>query len=385
MNEIAEDVVYVGVNDRQVDLFEGIYRVPNGVSYNSYVIFDEKIAVMDTVDAHFGQEWLKNIAGALRGRQPDYLIVQHMEPDHSANVFAFCEAYPEAVVVGNAKTFVMLEEFFGKLPEHTLKVADGQTLRLGGLRELQFVFAPMVHWPEVMFTYDGKSKTLFSADAFGKFGALDCDEPWEDEARRYYIGIVGKYGVQVQAALKKALALDVARIAPLHGPILCETLGKCVELYQKWSGYVPEDDGVMIAYTSVYGHTEAAARRLYEMLRENGLRNVFLYDIIRSDRSLCVAEAFRHAKIVFATTTYNAGIFPAMSQFIDLLTERNFQNRTVGLIENGSWSPVAAKQMRAKLENCKNLTFTENCVKIRSNLNAESCAQLKALAAELSR
>lgn len=385
MNEIAEDVVYVGVNDRQVDYFEGIYRVPNGVSYNSYVIFDGKIAVMDTVDAHFGAEWLQNVENALRGKKPDYLIVQHMEPDHSANVFAFCEAYPDAVVVGNAKTFVMLEEFFGKLPKHTLKVTDGQTLRLGDLRELKFVFAPMVHWPEVMFTYDGKSKILFTADAFGKFGALDCDEPWEDEARRYYIGIVGKYGAQVQAALKKISSLDVACVAPLHGPVIRETLGACMELYRKWSGYVPEDDGVMIAYTSVYGHTEAAVRLLKKMLHENGLRNVFLYDIIRCDRSLCVAEAFRHGKIVFATTTYNAGIFPAMGEFIDLLTERNFQNRTVGLIENGSWAPVAAKLMKAKLENCKNLAFAENSVKIRSNLNAESCAQLKALAAELSR
>lgn len=384
MEQIASGVYYVGVNDCKIDLFEGIYKVPHGVSYNSYIIADEKIAVMDTVDAHFTEEWLGNVEKILDGREPDYLVVQHMEPDHSASLADFIKKYPSVTVVGNAKTFVMIGEFFGQLPAHTLTVKDGETLSLGS-RKLTFLFAPMVHWPEVMFTYDGASKTLFSADAFGKFGTPDCGEPWADEARRYYIGIVGKYGVQVQAALKKVSAYDIATIAPLHGPVLHETVGECIKLYLQWSGYVPETDGVMIAYCSVYGHTEAAAKLLCEFLYENGLQNVALYDIIRSDKSLCVAQAFRYSKIVLASPTYNAGIFPAMGEFINLLTERNFQSRLVGLIENGTWAPVAAKCMKEKLAVCKNLAFCENSVKIRSNLNAESTAQLRALAMELSR
>ncbi len=384
MKEIAKNVYYVGVNDRKVDFFEGLYKVPNGVSYNSYVIADEKVAVMDTVDADFGGEWLENIRKTLAGRKPDYLIVQHMEPDHSANVKVFADAFPEAVIVGNSKIFVMLSEYFGTdFSERRLVVEDGDTLFLGK-HVLKFVFAPMVHWPEVMFTYDEYAQTLFSADAFGKFGALDCDEDWIDEARRYYIGIVGKFGKQVTAALKKVSALDIKTICPLHGPVLGGDLGKYLSLYVKWASYEPETDGVMIAYTSVYGHTEAAVKALEKELNARGVKTA-VRDLIRSDRSECVAKAFEYGKLVLATTTYNADIFPEMARFIDCLTARNYQKRTVAFIENGTWAPVAAKAMRLKLDKCTDLTFSETSVKIRSSLNSESEEQIKLLADELSK
>ncbi|MBQ7319430.1 MAG: FprA family A-type flavoprotein [Clostridia bacterium] len=379
---ITADIKYIGVDDRKLDLFEGQYPVPNGMSYNSYAIMDEKIAIMDSVDAHFTQEWLDNIKSTLAGRTPDYLVVQHMEPDHSANIESFKAAYPNACIVASAKAFAMMKNFFGtEYADNRLVVGEGDTLSLGK-HTLTFVTAPMVHWPEVIVTYDSTDRVLFSADAFGKFGTPDTDEPWADEARRYYIGIVGKYGAQVQALLKKAAALDIATICPLHGPVLNENLSYYLGLYDTWSSYRPEEDGVLIAYTSVYGHTKEAALRLAQLLRDKG-RTVAVYDLARSDEFAAVADAFRYSKLVLATTTYNADIFPFMRQFIDHLTERGFRSRTVGLIENGSWAPMAAKVMRGMLEKSRDLTFTETTVKILSALNAESEAQLLALAAEL--
>lgn len=383
MKKITEDIYYAGVNDHQVDLFEGQFAVPNGMAYNSYVIMDEKIAVMDTVDVNFGEEWLANVAEILGDRKPDYLVVQHMEPDHSANITKFVEAYPEAKVVGNAKTFQMIENFFGlNLADKQEVVTNNGTLSLGS-HELTFVFAPMVHWPEVMVTYDSKDKILFSADAFGKFGALDVEEDWACEARRYYFGIVGKYGAQVQALLKKAVALDIEKICPLHGPILTENLGYYLDLYQTWSSYGVETEGVMIAYASVYGNTKKAAELLGEELKANGCPRVVVADLAREDMAECIEDAFRHGKLVLATITYNGGVFPFMQTFIDGLKERNFQNRTIGIIENGSWAPVAAKNIKSMMEGCKNLTWTETAVTIKSGVKEETKAQIKALADEL--
>lgn len=380
---ITEDIKYVGVNDRKIDLFEGQYSVPNGMSYNSYVIIDEKIAVMDSVDAAFTEEWLNNIGKVLDGRTPDYLVVQHMESDHSANIVSFINAYPEAKIVSSAKAFVMMKGFFGTdFAEKQVVVGEGSKLNLGK-HELTFVAAPMVHWPEVIVTYDSTDKVLFSADGFGKFGAVDSNEPWADEARRYYIGIVGKYGAQVQALLKKAANLDIEIICPLHGPVLNENLGYYLNLYNIWSSYQPEENGIVIAYTSVYGNTKNAVMLLAEKLKENGCESVKVYDLARTDMAHVVAEAFRYSKLVLATTTYNADIFPFMREFINHLTERNFSNRTVAMIENGSWAPMAAKVMNAMLEKSKNLTFTENNVKILSALNEESTQQLMNLAKEL--
>lgn len=383
MKKITEDIYYAGVNDHQVDLFEGQFAVPNGMAYNSYVIMDEKIAVMDTVDVNFGEEWLANVAEILGDRKPDYLVVQHMEPDHSANITKFVEAYPEAKVVGNAKTFQMIENFFGlNLADKQEVVTNNGTLSLGS-HELTFVFAPMVHWPEVMVTYDSKDKILFSADAFGKFGALDVEEDWACEARRYYFGIVGKYGAQVQALLKKAVTLDIEKICPLHGPILTENLGYYLDLYQTWSSYGVETEGVMIAYASVYGNTKKAAELLGEELKANGCPRVVVADLAREDMAECIEDAFRHGKLVLATITYNGGVFPFMQTFIDGLKERNFQNRTIGIIENGSWAPVATKNIKSMMEGCKNLTWTETSVTIKSGVKDETKAQIKALADEL--
>ena len=383
MKKITEDIYYAGVNDHQVDLFEGQFAVPNGMAYNSYVIMDEKIAVMDTVDVNFGEEWLANVAEILGDRKPDYLVVQHMEPDHSANITKFVEAYPEAKVVGNAKTFQMIENFFGlNLADKQEVVTNNGTLSLGS-HELTFVFAPMVHWPEVMVTYDSKDKILFSADAFGKFGALDVEEDWACEARRYYFGIVGKYGAQVQALLKKAVTLDIEKICPLHGPILTENLGYYLDLYQTWSSYGVETEGVMLAYASVYGNTKKAAELLGEELKANGCPRVVVADLAREDMAECIEDAFRHGKLVLATITYNGGVFPLMQTFIDGLKERNFQNRTIGIIENGSWAPVAAKNIKSMMEGCKNLTWTETSVTIKSGVKEETKAQIKALADEL--
>ena len=383
MKKITEDIYYAGVNDHQVDLFEGQFAVPNGMAYNSYVIMDEKIAVMDTVDVNFGEEWLANVAEILGDRKPDYLVVQHMEPDHSANITKFVETYPEAKVVGNAKTFQMIENFFGlDLADKQEVVTNNGTLSLGS-HELTFVFAPMVHWPEVMVTYDSKDKILFSADGFGKFGALDAEEDWACEARRYYFGIVGKYGAQVQALLKKAAALDIEKICPLHGPILTENLGYYLDLYQTWSSYGVETEGVMIAYASVYGNTKKAAELLGEELKVNGCPRVVVADLAREDMAECIEDAFRHGKLVLATITYNGGVFPFMQTFIDGLKERNFQNRTVGIIENGSWAPIAAKNIKSMMEGCKNLTWAETTVTIKSGVKEETRAQIKALADEL--
>ena len=382
MHYITKDVVYVGVNDHAVDLFEGQYVVPNGMSYNSYVVLDEKVCVFDTVDQHFTHEWLDNVGSALNGRKPDYLIVQHMEPDHSANIDNFVKTYPDVTVVGNAKTFAMMEQFFGCAYENRLVVKDGDTLTTGR-HTFTFVFAPMVHWPEVMVTYDSADKILFSADGFGKFGALDVEEEWACEARRYYIGIVGKYGAQVQALLKKAAGLDIAIICPLHGPILTENLGEYIRLYDLWSSYTPESDGIVIAYTSVYGHTKKAVEALADLLREKGCPAVIVHDLARCDMAEAVEDAFRYNKLVLATTTYNAGIFPFMREFIDHLTERNFQKRTVALIENGTWAPLAAKVMKDMLAPCKGLEFVEPVVKIRSALDAQSREQLEKVAGEL--
>ena len=380
---ITKDVKYIGVNDRKIDLFEGQYIVPNGMAYNSYVILDEKTAVMDTVDANFKDEWLGNLKNALNGKTPDYLIVQHMEPDHSANIVQFMQAYKNAVVVATAKAFVMMKQFFGtEFEDRRIVVKEGDTLTLGA-HTLTFVTATMVHWPEVMVTYDSTDKILFSADGFGKFGALDADEDWACEARRYYVGIVGKYGAQVQALLKKAANLDIEKICPLHGPILTENLGYYIDLYNTWSSYGVETDGVVIAYTSVYGNTKKAAEILAEKLKEKGCPKVAVNDLARCDMAEAVEDAFRYGKLVLATTTYNADIFPFMREFIEHLTERNYQNRTVALIENGSWAPTAAKTMMKMLENSKNITFAQNTVQIKSAVSDENVMQLDALADEL--
>lgn len=380
---ISKDILYVGVNDHQVDLFEGQYVVPNGMAYNSYVILDEKTAVMDTVDRHFGEQWLENVKAALNGRTPDYLVVQHMEPDHSANIARFLEAYPEATVVASAKAFVMMKQFFGTdYADRRMIVSEGSTLCLGK-HTLTFVTAPMVHWPEVIVTYDSYDKVLFSADGFGKFGALDADEDWACEARRYYIGIVGKYGPQVQALLKKAAKLDIAAICPLHGPVLTENLGYYLNLYNIWSSYGVESEGVVIAYCSIYGHTREAVELLADALTRNGCPKVTVTDLARDDMAEAVEDAFRYGKLVLASPTYNADIFPFMKTFIHHLTERNFQNRTVAFVENGTWAPNAAKVMAAMLEKSKNLTFANTTVRILSALNEDSKAQIEALAREL--
>ena len=381
---VTDDIKYVGVNDHQVDLFEGQYVVPRGMAYNSYVILDEKIAVMDTVDQHFGEEWLANLAAVLGDRKPDYLIVQHMEPDHSANITSFLGAYPDAVVIGNAKTFTFMEQFYGKNPSMKKQIVkNGEELCLGK-HVLKFVFAPMVHWPEVMVTYDSTDKVLFSADGFGKFGANDVEDPegWACEARRYYFGIVGKYGLQTQKLLKAAAGLDIQVICPLHGPVLSEDLGYYLGMYDKWSSYTPEEPGVCIAYTSVYGHTKAAAEKLAELLRAKGVK-VAISDLARDDMPEAVEDAFRYDRLVLATTTYNNGIFPFMHTFIEHLTEREYQNRTIAIIENGTWAPVAGKLMKATFEKSKNITFTETTVTIKSALNADSEAALEKLAEEL--
>ncbi|HIY30251.1 MAG TPA: flavin reductase [Candidatus Mediterraneibacter avicola] len=380
---VTETIKYVGVNDHQVDLFEGQYVVPNGMSYNSYVIDDDKIAVMDTVDIHFTHEWLDNVANVLNGRKPDYLIIQHMEPDHSANIANFLKTYPDTTVVATAKAFAMMDCFFSLDPEVKRLVAEnGSSLSLGS-HELTFVFAPMVHWPEVMMTYDSTDKVLFSADGFGKFGALDVEEDWDDEARRYYIGIVGKYGAQVQAVLKKAAGLDIQTICPLHGPVLKEDLGHYIGKYDVWSSYTAESEGIVIAYTSVYGNTRKAVEMLAELLKAKGCPKVIVHDLARCDMSQAVSDAFRYGKLVLATTTYNAEIFPFMKQFIDHLTERNYQKRTIGLIENGSWAPLAAKIMKGMFEKSKNITWLNTTVKIKSAVSAENKEELQAMADEL--
>ena len=383
--EITKDIKYVGVNDHEIDLFEGQYIVENGMAYNSYVVLDEKIAVFDTVDARFTHEWLDNIQNAVDGRKPDYLIVQHMEPDHSANIMNFVKAYPEAKIVASAKAFTMMTQFFGTdFSDKAIIIAEGDTLSLGK-HTLNFVAAPMVHWPEVMVTYDSYDKVLFSADGFGKFGALDVDEDWACEARRYYFGIVGKYGAQVQNLLKKAAGLEIEKICPLHGPVLTENLGYYISLYNTWSSYTVETEGIVIAYTSVYGNTKKAVEKLAEMLKAKGCPKVVINDLARCDMAEAVEDAFRYSKIVLATTTYNAEIFPFMRTFIEHLTERNFQNRVVGLIENGTWAPLAAKVMKSMFEKSKNLVFTDTTVQIKSALSEESNAQLEALAEELCR
>ena len=380
---ITNDIRYIGVNDHQVDLFEGQYIVPNGMAYNSYVIMDDKIAVMDTVDARFGPEWLGNLETVLAGRKPDYLVVQHMEPDHSANIACFMDTYPQAVIVSSPKAFVMIGQFFGtEYADRRIVVQEGDTLALGK-HTLTFVAAPMVHWPEVIVTYDTYDKVLFSADGFGKFGALDANEEWDCEARRYYIGIVGKYGAQVQALLKKAAGLDIATICPLHGPVLTENLGYYLRLYDIWSSYQPEEEGILVAYTSVYGNTKGAAELLTHKLKEKGCPKVVLTDLARSDISENVEKAFRYSKLVLATPTYNGDVFPYMKEFIHHLTERNYQNRTVAFIENGTWSPTAAKVMAKMLEGSKRLTFAETTVTIRSAVNEETIRAIDALAAEL--
>ena len=381
--KITDSIKYVGVNDHQVDLFEGQYKVPNGMSYNSYVILDEKVAVMDTVDAHFTDEWLGNLARVLDGRKPDYLVVQHMEPDHAANVANFMKAYPETTVVANAKTFVMIKNFFElDLEGQKLVVENGSSLSLGN-HTLTFVFAPMVHWPEVMVTYESSEKVLFSADGFGKFGALDVEEDWDDESRRYFIGIVGKYGAQVQALLKKAAALDISIICPLHGPVLTENLGHYIGLYDTWSSYRPEEEGVVIAYTSVYGHTKKAAELLAEKLKAHGAPKVVVYDLARDDMSAAVADAFRYSRLVLATITYNGSIYPFMNDFVTRLVEHNFQNRTVGLIENGSWAPTAARVIKKMMEGSKNIKWLDTTVTIMSAVKQENVEQIEAMAKEL--
>ncbi len=381
---ISEDVKYVGVNDSTIDLFEGQYKVPNGISYNSYVILDEKTAVMDTVDINFSAIWLEKIKAVLGDRKPDYLVVQHMEPDHSASIAEFLKLYPDTTVVGNAKTFVMIKGFFpGLTLTNTLTVKEGDTLTLGS-HTLTFVFAPMVHWPEVMVTYDSKDKILFAADGFGKFGIPDTDEPWADEARRYYIGIVGKYGAQVQALLKKAATLDIEKICALHGPVLSENLGYYLDLYNKWSSYTPEKDGVMIAYASIYGNTKKAAELLYDKLKAKGV-DVIITDLARCDMSKAISDAFAYSKLVLATPTYNADVFPFMRTFIEGLTERNYQKRTVAFIENGAWAPMAAKVMTGMFEKSKEITILDKTVKINCALNDASMAQVDELAEELAK
>ena len=380
---ITQDIRYIGVNDHEVDLFEGQYIVPNGMAYNSYAIIDEKIAIMDTVDARFGDQWMQNITAVLEGRAPDYLVVQHMEPDHSANIMTFTKAYPEAQVVASAKAFAMMKSFYGdEFLTRRIVVGEGSTLSLGR-HQLTFLTAPMVHWPEVIVTYDSTDKVLFSADGFGKFGALDADEDWACEARRYYFGIVGKYGAQVQALLKKAATVDIAVICPLHGPVLSENISYYIDLYNTWSSYGVESEGVMIAYTSVYGNTRRAVERLAELLREAGCPKVVVNDLARCDMAEAVEDAFRYGKLVLATTTYNADIFPFMRTFIDHLTERNYQKRTVAFIENGSWAPMATKVMKGMLEKAKDLKYTDATVKILSAPDAETESALAALAAEL--
>ena len=382
---ITNDIRYIGVNDHDIDLFEGQYIVPEGMAYNSYVIIDEKIAVMDTVSADFGEEWLANLENVLGGRKPDYLIIHHMEPDHSANIDKFVNAYPEATIVGNAKTFEMIDQFFGSgLCKNKLAVKNGDTLSLGR-HELTFIFAPMVHWPEVMMSYDGADKALFSADAFGKFGALDCqDKEWDCEARRYYMGIVAKYGMQVQAVLKKAAALDIKMICPLHGPVLTGDLSHYMSLYDIWSSYGVESEGVCIAYTSVYGNTKRAAELLAKKLEERGCKAA-ISDLARCDMAEAVEDAFRYGKLVLATTTYNADIFPFMRQFIDHLTERNYQNRTIGFIENGTWAPAAAKIMKAMFEKSKNINYIDTTVTLRSAMTEENAEAIERMAEELCR
>ena len=381
--KITDTIKYVGVNDHKVDLFEGQYPVANGMAYNSYVILDEKIAVMDTVDANFTHEWLDNLEKVLDGRKPDYLIVQHMEPDHAANVANFLKVYPDTTVVANVKTFQMIYNFFGlTLEGQKLEVTNGGTLSLGN-HQLTFVFAPMVHWPEVMVTYDSTDKVLFSADGFGKFGALDVEEDWDDEARRYFIGIVGKYGTQVQSLLKVAATLDIQIICPLHGPVLSENLGHYIGLYDTWSSYTPEEEGIVIAYTSVYGHTKKAVDLLADKLRSKGCPKVVVYDLARDDMSLALSDAFRYSKLILATTTYNASIYPFMHDYISRLVEHNFQNRTVGLIENGSWAPLAAKVMREMMAKCKKINWLDTTVKILSAINQDNQDQLEAMADEL--
>ena len=380
---ITDTIKYVGVNDHKVDLFEGQYPVANGMAYNSYVILDEKIAVMDTVDANFTHEWLDKLEQVLDGRKPDYLIVQHMEPDHAANVANFLKVYPDTTVVANVKTFQMIYNFFGlTLEGQKLEVTNGGTLSLGN-HQLTFVFAPMVHWPEVMVTYDSTDKVLFSADGFGKFGALDVEEDWDDEARRYFIGIVGKYGTQVQSLLKVAATLDIRIICPLHGPVLSEDLGHYIGLYDTWSSYTPEEEGIVIAYTSVYGHTKKAVDLLADKLRSKGCPKVVVYDLARDDMSLALSDAFRYSKLILATTTYNASIYPFMHDYISRLVEHNFQNRTVGLIENGSWAPLAAKVMREMMAKCKKINWLDTTVKILSAINQDNQDQLEAMADEL--
>ena len=382
---ITKDIRYIGVNDHQVDLFEGQYVVPSGMSYNSYAIMDEKVAIFDTVDRNFTAQWLDNIRTVLDGRKPDYLIIQHMEPDHSANIANFLKEYPDTTVVSSAKAFTMMGNFFGAdCAPNRLVVGEGSTLCLGA-HTLTFVTAPMVHWPEVIVTYDALDKVLFSADGFGKFGALDVEQDWDDEARRYYIGIVGKYGPQVQALLKKAAGLEISKICPLHGPVLTENLGHYLNLYNLWSSYQPEEEGVVLAYTSVYGNTKAAAELLAKSLSDAGCSKVVVYDLARCDMAQAVADAFRYSKLVLATTTYNADIFPFMKEFIHHLTERSFQNRTVAFVENGTWAPTAAKCMAKMLEGSKNLTFANTTVKILSALSDNSKAQIAALAEELSK
>ena len=383
MKQITSDIFHIGINDRKIDLFEGQYAVPNGMAYNSYVIADEQVAVLDTADGAFRDEWLDETDAALNGRHPDYLIVQHMEPDHSANIAAFLLRYPDTTVVGNAKTFAMLDAFYGAgTGAARLVVKDGDTLSLGR-HTLTFVFAPMVHWPEVMVTYDSADKILFSADAFGKFGTLDADEPWEHEARRYYIGIVGKYGAQVQSLLKKAAALDIAMICPLHGPVLTETISDALRLYDLWSSYRPEEEGVTVAYASIYGHTEEAAQALAEKLAECGVSHVALFDLCRADMAEAVASAFRYPTLVLASVTYNADVFPPMHAYLHALTERGFRARKVALIENGSWAPTAAKVMRTALEGCRDLTFCDTVLTLRSALTEANRETVAALAKEI--
>ena len=383
MKKTTDDIFYVGVDDHEIDLFEGMYHVPDGISYNSYVIVDEKIAITDTVDACFCDKWLKNVREVLGDRQPDYLIIHHMEPDHSANIANFLRVYPNVCVVGNAKTFVMIKEYFDFDIKNTVTVAEGSTISLGK-HSLKFFMAPLVHWPEVMVSYDEYSGTVFSADGFGKFGALDTDQPWDDEARRYYIGIVGKYGVQVQALLKKLTTLNVKRICPLHGPVLEGDLSHYIGLYDTWSSYRPEKpDAVLVAYASVYGHTKEVAQKLAAELKDRGVE-VIVADLARADRAKCVADAFMCGKLVLASPTYNAEIFPPVREFIDCLKERNFRDRTVGFIENGTWAPIAAKLMRERLSGCKDLCFTDAIVKVHAAYSeAENTAEIKALADEM--
>ena len=380
---VTNDIFYVGVNDHDIDLFEGQYVVPNGMAYNSYVIIDEKIAVMDTVDIHFKDEWLQKIKEVLGGKKPDYLVIQHMEPDHSANIMNFLKSYPDTTLVGNQKTFVMMKQFF-ELPSDVklLEVKDKETLNLGS-HELTFVFAPMVHWPEVMVTYDSKDKVLFSADGFGKFGALGVEEDWACEARRYYFGIVGKYGMQVQKLLKEAQNLDIQMICPLHGPILSENLEYYIDKYDVWSSYRPEDEGVMIAYASVYGNTKKAAEMLAETLKQKGCPKVVLADLAREDMAECVEDAFRYSKLILASVTYNADVFPCMKTFIDSLLERGYQNRTIGFMENGSWAPTAVRVMKGMFEKSKNITLLETSVTVKSAVNKETEDAIEALADEL--